>query len=186
MINLVKRSKLATLDITHIALFTVFIAVCSWIYVPLVAVPITMQTFAIFVTSGLLGAKRGMLSVLLYILLGIIGIPVFAGFLGGFGILLSPIGGYIIGFIFIPLITGAMAHIWGKKTHILIISMAVGTIICYTIGTIWFTYFYSMTKSAVSMMTVLAWCVFPFIIPDAAKICVATIIINKVSKYVKL
>lgn len=94
-----ERSGIDTTDITLTALYSALIAVCSWISVP-AAVPFTMQTFAVFVTVGVLGGKRGTYSVLLYLLLGAAGLPVFAGFTGGVGHLFGATGGYIIGFLF--------------------------------------------------------------------------------------
>ena len=75
------RSK--TYDIVYIAVFAVIMAICSWISIP-TAVPFTLQTFGVFVAVGVLGGKRGTLSILVFILLGAIGVPVFAGFSGGF------------------------------------------------------------------------------------------------------
>lgn len=83
-----KRSnRQKTLDMVYIAIFAVIIAVCSWISVPMV-VPFTLQTFGVFCPVGLLGGKRGTLSVLIYVLLGAVGVPVFAGFSSGIGTLL--------------------------------------------------------------------------------------------------
>lgn len=73
--------------------FAVLIAICSWISIPM-TVPFTLQTFAVFLAVGVLGGKRGSLAVLIYILLGAVGIPVFAGFSGGIGVLLGNTGGY--------------------------------------------------------------------------------------------
>ena len=78
------KSSLSISDITLIALLTAVIAVCSWISIP-AAVPFTLQTFAVFLTAGLLGGKRGTITVIVYILLGAIGVPVFSGFTGGIG-----------------------------------------------------------------------------------------------------
>ena len=91
------RSK--TYDIVYIAVFAVIMAICSWISIP-AAVPFTLQTFGVFVAVGVLGGKRGTLSILVFILLGAIGVPVFAGFSGGIGVLAGTTGGYIIGFLF--------------------------------------------------------------------------------------
>ena len=85
----------------YIGLFAVVIAICSWISIPTV-VPFTLQTFAVFLAVAILGGKRGTLSVIVYVLLGADGLPVFSGFKGGFGVLLNTTGGYIIGFIFCP------------------------------------------------------------------------------------
>ena len=79
-------------------------------------VPFTLQTCAVFLAVGVLGGKRGTLSILIYLLLGAIGVPVFAGFTGGIGIVLGTTGGYIIGFLFSGLIMWAMEQLLGKKT----------------------------------------------------------------------
>ena len=96
-----------TLDMVYIAVFAVLIAICSWISIPTV-VPFTLQTFAIFLSIGILGGKRGTLAVLVYILLGLMGIPVFAGFSGGIGVLAGNTGGYIMGFLLSALVMWAM------------------------------------------------------------------------------
>ena len=81
----------------QIAQFSSIFAVCSWIQFPM-TVPFTMQTFAVFCALATLGGKGGTISVLIYIVLGAVGVPVFAGFTGGVGILFGTTGGYIIGF----------------------------------------------------------------------------------------
>ena len=101
------RSK--TYDIVYIAVFAVIMAICSWISIP-AAVPFTLQTFGVFIAVGILGGKRGTLSVLVFILLGAIGVPVFAGFSGGIGVLAGTTGGYIIGFLFSALVMWAMEN----------------------------------------------------------------------------
>lgn len=95
----VAATKSKTYDMAYIAIFTVLMAVCSWISIP-ATVPFTLQTFGVFVAVGVLGGKRGSLAVLIYILLGVIGVPVFAGFSGGIGAILGTTGGYILGFLF--------------------------------------------------------------------------------------
>ena len=126
----------------YIAVFAVLIAICSWISIP-TTVPFTLQTFAVFLAVGVLGGKRGSLSVLIYILLGAVGIPVFAGFSGGFGILLGQTGGYIVGFLFSALLMWLMEALLGKKTWVLGLSMVLGLIVCYAIGTVWFMVVYA-------------------------------------------
>ena len=98
-----ETNKLKTKDIVFIGIFAALMAICSWISIP-TTVPFTLQTFAVFMAVGVLGGKRGTLSVLVYILLGAIGVPVFAGFAGGLGILTGSTGGYILGFLFSALI----------------------------------------------------------------------------------
>ena len=81
-----EASKSKTLALVYIAICAGFIAICSWISIP-TAVPFTMQTFAVFFAVGFLGGKRGTAAVLIYILLGAVGLPVFSGFTGGLGVL---------------------------------------------------------------------------------------------------
>ena len=85
-------------SLARMAICTALIVVCSWLTVPF-TVPFTMQTFAIFFTVCLLGPWQGMISILVYILLGAVGVPVFSGFRGGLDALLGPTGGYILGFL---------------------------------------------------------------------------------------
>ena len=145
-----------------------------------------LQTFGVFMAVGVLGGKRGSLAVLVYILLGVIGVPVFAGFSGGLGILLNNTGGYIIGFLFSALVMWAMESLWGKKPVIQILSMVVGLIVCYAMGTIWFMVVYTRTSGAVGLGTVLGWCVIPFIIPDLVKIALAFVLSRRVRKLVPM
>ncbi|MCD7836026.1 MAG: biotin transporter BioY [Lachnospiraceae bacterium] len=173
--NAVTTNKFKTLDIVYIAIFAALIAVCSWISIPM-AVPFTLQTFGVFLAVYLLGGKRGTISVLVYILLGAVGLPVFAGFKGGIGALLGSTGGYIIGFLFSALIMWAFEKLFGKKLWVYALSMLLGLIVCYAFGTVWFMVVYARSNDAVSLITVLGWCVFPFIIPDLVKIALALII----------
>lgn len=162
--------KLRTIDLTYIALFAVLITICSWISIPM-AVPFTLQTFAVFLAVGVLGGKLGTLAVFIYILLGAVGIPVFSGFKGGFGTLLGPTGGYILGFILSALLMWLIEKFVGNKTIILAISMVLGLIVCYAFGTAWFMVVYSSKNGTpISLVAALGMCVFPFIIPDLVKI----------------
>lgn len=156
------------LSMVYCSLFTIIIALCSYISIPVV-IPITLQTLGIFVTLELLGGKKGTFSVLLYLLLGIIGIPVFSGFRGGIGVLLSPTGGYIVGFIFLALTYLLFTTIFNQRLWARILGMSCGLLICYGFGTLWFLLLYSDTNKISEMMPVLQICIFPFIIPDIAK-----------------
>ena len=192
-----RNSKLT--DMILIGLFAALIAVCAQIQIP-AAVPFTLQTFAIFLAVGLLGGKRGTVSVVIYILLGIVGLPVFAGFKGGIAALLGTTGGYIIGFIFSALLMWAMekpvSSLFGKETgadskkNIFrkmagpAISMILGLIVCYIFGTAWFVIVYTNTKEPIGILTALGWCVFPFIIPDLIKIALALVLTLRLRKFV--
>lgn len=170
-----------TYDMAYIGIFTVLIAICSWISIPM-QIPFTLQTFAIFLAVAVLGGRRGTLSVVVYVLLGAIGVPVFAGFTGGFGIIMNNTGGYIVGFIFTALAMWLMESLFGRKLWVQAISMILGLFICYAFGTVWFMLVYMRNTGAVGLMTVLGWCVIPFIIPDAIKIVLALVLSNTLKK----
>lgn len=174
-----------TRDMIYIAMFAIIIAICSWISVP-ATVPFTLQTFGVFVTVGVLGGKRGSLSVLVYLLLGVIGVPVFAGFSGGLGVLLGSTGGYIIGFLFSALIMWGMEMLFGKNNVVLVVSMIVGLLVCYLFGTVWFMSVYARTTGPIGVMTALGWCVFPYIIPDGIKIVLAMILCKRMAKIIRI
>ncbi len=176
------RVRNKTRDMVYTAFFAVLIAVGSWISIPM-TVPFTLQTFAVFVTLGILGGRRGTMAVLLYILLGAVGIPVFSGFTGGVGILLGNTGGYIAGFLLTGFIFWGMQRMFGRSLGVQVISMLLGLISCYFFGTIWFLLVYMRNGSTVSVVTVLGWCVIPFIVPDLVKMGLALTVARRVSRY---
>lgn len=179
----INHSKI--LSMVYIAMFAVIIAICSFISIPL-TVPFTMQTFAIFAAVGLLGGKRGTVSVLIYILLGALGIPVFAGFSAGVGVLFGATGGYILGFLASALVYWLVTKLFGDKFFIMIIAMVLGLIVCYAFGTAWFMVVYANSTGPIGLGAALSACVIPFIIPDLIKIVLAATISNRLSKIVKL
>ena len=174
-----------TYDIVYIGLFAVLIAICSWISIP-ATVPFTLQTLGVFLTVSVLGGRRGTLSVLVYILLGAIGLPVFSGFTGGIGILLGNTGGYIIGFLFSALTMWLISHLAGSGRIVQAVSMLAGLLVCYAFGTAWFMIVYTRGNGPVSLAVVLGWCVIPFIIPDLIKIAVALLIGSRIRKYANI
>lgn len=183
MTTIAVRSK--TYDMVYIAVFVVLMAICSWISIP-AGVPFTLQTFSVFLAVGMLGGKRGSIAVVVYILLGIIGIPVFAEFTGGIGILLGKTGGYIIGFIFTALVMWVMETLLGRKTWVLGFSMIVGMAVCYIFGTLWFMAVYIRDVGAVSFAAVMGWCVIPFIIPDLIKIALALTLSKRLAGIIRM
>ncbi len=176
-------TKSKTYDMVYIAVFTVLIAICSWISIPTV-VPFTLQTFAIFLAIGVLGGKRGSAAVAIYILLGSFGVPVFSGFTGGVGILLGNTGGYIIGFLISAIVMWGIEKLLGKKTWVLAMSMVLGMLVYFTFGTAWFMFIYAKNAGAIGLGTVLGWCVIPFIIPDAVKIVLALALSKRLSRFI--
>ena len=178
----VKR-KMKTVDMIYIALFAALIAVCAWISIPS-AVPFTLQTFAICLTAGILGMKRGTLAIVVYLLIGLIGVPVFAGFKGGIAVLFGTTGGYLIGFLFTALLVGFVSDKFGRKIPVMAVAMIIGVAVCYVFGTAWFMFLYTKNTGAVGLGTVLSWCVIPFIIPDLIKIAVAAVLASRLGKFI--
>lgn len=176
-----KKSRISVKDMAFVAMFAALIAVCSMISIPIGEVPVTLQTFGVCLAAAMLGRRRGILSVLIYILLGAVGVPVFAGFKGGFGVLAGPTGGYIAGFLLTALIIGTAADKWGRKALPLTLSMVLGVLLCYAVGTAWF-----MIVTKMHLGESLLLCVVPFLIPDGVKIAAAVILSVQLSKVVKL
>ena len=179
------KQKWAARDMAYVAIFAVTIAICSWISIP-TTVPFTLQTFAVFLAVGVLGGRRGTFAVLVYILLGAVGLPVFAGFSGGLGALLGTTGGYIIGFFFSALLYWAMTKVLGEKTPVMVVAMVLGLIVCYAFGTAWFMQVYARTTGAIGLLTALGWCVFPYILPDMVKIVLALVICRRLAAAIKV
>lgn len=173
------RKTFKTIDLVYIGLFAALIAVCAWISIPL-TVSVTLQTFAVCLTAGLLGWKRATLTTIVYILLGIIGLPVFTGFNSGLAAVTGPTGGYIVGFIFTALIVGFAVEKVGRKIWQNVVFMVIGILVCYLFGTVWFVIAYK-----VSFVSALSTCVIPFLLPDAVKIVLAAVLVNRLKRFVK-
>ena len=156
----------------YIAAGAALIAVCSWISIP-TAIPFTMQTFAVFLLMLVLGGKRGTSAVLVYLLLGAAGLPVFSGFTGGIGILLGNTGGYLAGFLLLGVVYMIAERLFGEKLQIKTSALLTGLAVCYAFGTAWFMLVYTKANGAVGLGTVLGWCVLPFILPDLVKLALA-------------
>ena len=178
------RSGLTTRDIVQTGIFTALIAVCSWISIP-TTVPFTLQTFAVFLAALVLGGRKGTLAVVAYLLLGALGLPVFHGFTGGMGILLGSTGGYIVGFVLATLLMWLMEPVSRKYPIMSVVSMLLGLLACYTLGTAWFVMVYGKANDPVGIMTALGWCVFPFIIPDLLKIAAAFVVKETLNRAIR-
>ena len=170
-------------DIGYVALATALLAVSAWIAIPVGEIPITLQTATALFLAGFLGWKRAALAILAYILLGTIGVPVFAGFTGGAGRLFSPTGGFIFGFLPLGLTVGGYADIVKKKTVIgLTVAMILGVLFCYALGMAWFTF---VSGGASGFFAGLTVCVFPYLPFEGVKIFLAVFLVLKVSKFIK-
>ena len=174
-----------TRDMAQIALFAVVIALCAWISVP-AAVPFTMQTFGVFLAIGVLGGKKGTIAVCVYLCMGVVGIPVFAGGNAGPGALLGSTGGYMASWVVAGLIMWGMERLFGPKPWVLALGMVLGLAACYTLGTAWFMYFYAQSTGPIGLATALGWCVFPYVVPDLVKIALALIIRKRLSAAIRI
>lgn len=155
-----------TKKITMIGLMTAVTCILGPLSLPLPfsPVPITLTNFAVFLSIYILGMKYGTISLLIYLALGTIGLPVFSSFSGGLGKLAGPTGGYLFGFIFLALIHGFFMLRFHKKTFASIIGMTLGMIACYLFGTIWLALHMSLTFKAALMIGVI-----PYLPGDAVK-----------------
>ena len=169
-------------DMAYIAMSTALLSVCAWISVPS-AVPFTMQTFAVFLAAGVLGSRRALAAVSLYVLLGAIGLPVFAGMQGGLGVLVGATGGYISGFLPAAFIAG-LRHSGKRDGMVDIILMFLGLLVCYTFGTLWYALGYLGGMEGIG--AALTACVLPYVIPDLLKILLAAAVARRLRAAVRL
>lgn len=174
--------KITTGDIAYVAMGVALITVCSWISVPSLLptmVPFTLQTFAVCLVAALFGLRLGLWTVAGYLLLGAVGAPVLAGFKGGAAALLGTTGGYLVGFLFTALAVGGTVDKLGRRGPVLILSMGSGILLCYAFGTAWYVLAYAGTSGAVGVGAALAWCVIPYLIPDAIKLSLAALLTGR-------
>ena len=169
------KSKWRAVDLAYTALFAVLMMVCAWITVPL-TVPFTLQTFGVFAALGTLGGRRGTYAVAASLLLGRAGLPVFSGFRGGPGVLLGTTGGYILGFLALALLYWAVTARLGQRPVVMAAAMVLGLVVCYAFGTAWFLVAYARTAGSIGLWAALGMCVFPFVVPDLAKIALALLL----------
>ena len=160
-----------TRKLTRCALFAAMMALCAWIGIPLGHTVFTMQTFGVLLALGVLGGKRGTISILCYLLLGAAGLPVFSGFRGGIGAILGPTGGYLWGFLATGLVFWLLEK-WSRP-----LAMAAGIAVCYACGTLWY-----MTYTGGALAAVLAQTVLPYLIPDAVKLVMALRLTKRLKK----
>ena len=160
-----------TKHLTRAALFAALMALCAWTALPIGDIAFTMQTFGVLLTLLVLGGKWGTVSILIYLLLGAAGMPVFSGFQGGIGALAGVTGGYLWGFLFSGLFYWA-AEGFHKQ------AAAVGALaVCYLCGTLWFRLY-----ARGGLGFILLRCVAPYLIPDAIKLVLAFRLSRRLSK----
>ncbi len=175
------NKKLTIKELILIALFVALTAIFSQIMIPINQIPINLATLSIFIVSGLFGAKVGGLSQFIYVLLGAIGVPVFAGFTGGYAIILGPTGGYIIGYIVGAIVIGLLKELLHRTVLGYAISMLLGLLSCYILGTVWFIF---ITKT--NLISAIILCVLPYIPGDLMKIVLAIFLIKRLERVVNI
>lgn len=180
MVRAGKKSR----DMAYIALFAVLMAVCSWICVPTV-VPFTMQTFALFLSFCLLGGRRAALSVLVFLLMGAVGLPVFSAFTGGVGHLFNVTGGFLMGFLAGALVMWLLERLLGRRDWTRVLSMLAGLIACYAFGVAWLLLVYARSSGVVGLGAALAIYVAPYVVPDLAKLSLALLLARRLAPLIK-
>lgn len=170
-----KNSK--TRNLVLCAMCAAITCVLAPISVPIGPVPISLCTFAVMLAGVLLGAKFGFISQLVYVLLGAVGVPVFAGYSAGVGVIAGMTGGYIVAYPILALIIGLIYWKFGRekkgKTKILwmFIAMIIGTVVLYAFGTAWFC-----VVSGMGLGEAMGLCVIPFLPGDFLKMVVVAIV----------
>lgn len=180
-------------DIVVIAISAALITVCSWISIPLGPVPFTLQTLAILAVLLTLGGRRGTIAIVVYLALGAIGVPVFAGFKGGPAALLGPTGGFLVGFIAAALIFWLLEKLVfarlmstpAKRLVFGLVNSLIFELVLYVVGVIWFMTVYAAKTGPIGLGAVLSMCVIPFIIPDIVKMIAAAVIGSRAYRFVR-
>lgn len=126
--------KLSIKDITYSGIFTALTAIGAFISIPAGPVPITLQTFFVLLSGIILGSKKAFLSQAAYIILGLAGLPIFAGFSGGFQTVLKPSFGFLLGMAAAAYLVGKITENREKTTFNITLAVLAGTIVIYAIG----------------------------------------------------
>jgi len=164
-----ERRSAVLYDIALVIGGSLLISLCAQVKIllPFSPVPITAQTFAVLMIGMLLGSRRGSLCVLMYIIQGVAGPPVFA-MGGGFAVLIGPTGGYLVGFIPAAYITGLLAQKgWDRRIGTTVLAMVLGNIVIYAFGLLWLCCLTGISR------TVPAVGLYPFVVGDLLKIALA-------------
>lgn len=174
-----EKKKFSIRQIALVGLMTAVICILGpWaLHIPISPVPISLGMLAIYFVASVLGMKLGFVSVTIYLLLGLTGLPVFTDFMGGPGKLLGPTGGYLIGYLFMVLICGFFTDKWSDKIVINFFGMLLGTAACYLFGTLWLGY-----QLSLSFIEALMAGVIPYIPGDIIKLVIAMAIGGQLRK----
>lgn len=163
-----------------IAIMAAVLCVISPFSLPIGPVPISLATLAIYVIIFILGWKKSTISVLVFLVIGLVGVPVFSGFSGGVGKVFGPTGGYLIGYLLLTIVAGLFIEKFEGKYYMYVIGLVLGTICLYALGTLWLAY-----QAGMSLYAALGAGVIPFIPGDIVKIVVACILGPVIAKQIK-
>jgi len=175
-----KKARFAIRNTAICALACAFISVSAMISIPF-AVPISMQSFALYFCLFYLGGKKTSLSVLLYIGIGALGAPVFAGFSGGFSRLLDASGGFIFGLLLAALVYLLLSVVLPRCCGFKVLCAIISHLVLYLCGTLWYALVY-LGGGEGAIFAAFAGCVLPFVIPDAAKLLLAFILAKRLPR----
>ena len=172
-----KRYK--TIDLAIIALVAAVLCILAPVSIPLgfTPIPITFGIFMVVLTGIILGSVRGVICILVYILLGAVGLPVFSGYIGGIQKIIGPTGGYLWGYLILVWMTGFFVKKFYGKWYMVLIGALLGMISCYAFGTIWI-----MLQLQLSLLEALWAGVIPFLPFDLLKIVIAVLICCPIRK----
>lgn len=163
--------------VTLTAVFTALMVAMAVVSLPLPTGAISLALLGVYITAYLLPMRYAVLSAVLYVLLGVIGLPVFAGFGSGLQVLLGPTGGYIASYPLVAAIIAATKRLSGKRMGALAVSYLAGLAACYLCGTAWFC-----IVTAADVLSAAAVCIVPFIAGDAVKIIAAVLIAESLER----
>ena len=162
-----KKNRYSAYRLTMTAVMTAVTCILAPFSISIGPIPISFTNLAIYFALYLLGWKSATVSYLVYVLIGLVGLPVFSGFSGGLGKLMGPTGGYIVGFLPMAVIAGIGIDRCSKR-WLQLLSMLAGTLVCYAFGTAWYC-----MQTGSTLMSALILCVFPFIPGDLIKMAAA-------------
>lgn len=172
------KKTLSTKNLCITGVITAVLCVLAPISFYIGPIPITLGVFGILLVGGILPVPLSVFSAIAYIILGGVGLPIFAGFKGGFQTLVGPTGGFLMAYPLMVLVIGLTVKIFKRKSFFsLAVGMVVALLVCYGFGTVWF-----MVSMGKNLYVSLSACVIPFIPIDIAKLCVAcafSVVLNK-------
>ena len=168
--------KLSTRDLIITALFTALTAVGGFISIPLGPVPLTLQTLFVVLSGLILGSKLGALSQITYVILGLIGVPIFSGGTGGLTTVVSPTFGFLVGFIVAAYVIGKLTE-KSKSLYKIITSVIIGSFVIYLIGIPYFYFiFTNYLGKSINFYTALKLACIPFLTGDIIKAVIAIVL----------